>query len=69
MKIHSNTFPAAKFRLNQSNLFRQNAEKTIKIPDKTVRAKSQFNIAHFSVQSKPKHLTDANNIEIRQLIN
>lgn len=36
---------------------------------KTERAKSQFNIAHCSVQSKTKQLTDVNNIEIRQLIN
>lgn len=75
IKIHCNTFPAAKIRtMVEAKLLSllipaDKTRKPYEYQTKTERAKSQFNIAHCSVQSKTKQLTDVNNIEIRQLIN
>lgn len=67
MKIQSNTFPAAKLTSNQSYLIEN--EKTLKYTkQKLLVKKANFNITHCSVRSKPKQLTDVNNIEIRQII-
>lgn len=67
MKIQSNTFPAAKLTSNQSYLTEN--EKTLKYTkQKWLVKKANFNITHCSVRSKPKQLTDVNNIEIRQII-
>lgn len=57
----------AKFKSNQSYL---KNEKALKMPNKngTSKKKIQFNLAHCSIQSKTKQLTDVNNIEIKQLI-